>query len=120
MSLVGKQYTTGELAVLFLVSPRTVRKWIERHGLAAARVGKAAHRRVAHEDLLGWLGEVWPDWRTGMKEQYLGPQGKPSDWWRGVIQRRVGQWPWLRDWLALLDCEGELAERGDAPDRPSE
>jgi excisionase family DNA binding protein len=108
MSLAGKKYTTGELAVLFIVSPRTVRKWIERHGLAATRVGKAAHRRVVHEDLLGWLAKVWPDWRVALREHYVGPEGSPSEWWRGVIQGRLVQWPWLWDWLVLLNCEHQF------------
>lgn len=110
MSLPGKSYTTGELAVLFIVSPRTVRKWIDRHGLIAARVGKGTHRRVSHEDLLVWLDKVWPDWRTEVRGNYVGRDGHCDGWWHGVIQERMARWPWLRDWLVLLNCEGEFAE----------
>jgi|GEM_PF-4466566 len=107
MSLAGKRYTTGELAVLLLVSPRTVRKWIDRGGLTATLVGKSSRRHVSHEDLLVWLGRVWPAWRTEVRGYY---DGQPDNWWRGVIQQRVARWPWLRDWLALLGCETQFAE----------
>jgi excisionase family DNA binding protein len=108
MALAGRVYTTGDLAGLLLIAPRTVRKLIDNGTLAATRPGKGRHRRVAHEDLLAFLEAHWPAWREELREQYVGVFGAPDDWWKGVIQRRLQRRPWLRDWLVLLGCERDF------------
>jgi excisionase family DNA binding protein len=116
MSLAGRVYTTGEVAVLLLVAPRHVRQWVERGALRAGRTA-GGHLRISHEDLLACLDTHWPTWRQDLRAEYVGPRGAPSDSWRQVMERRLRQWPWLREWLVLLGCEREfgLAQQSGDP-----
>jgi excisionase family DNA binding protein len=112
MILSGRVYTTAELAIMLLVAPRTVRKWIEDGKLPARRTAGGKHRRVSHVDLLAFLGIHWPGWREGLSREYTAPlRGSSPEWWRGVGRGWLQRRPCLRDWLALLGCDRDFAEQ---------
>lgn len=46
-----KVYTTGQIAKMLCVAPRTVSKWIDNGDLKGFKIPKTDHRRVKHEDL---------------------------------------------------------------------
>ena len=54
-TLVGTLYTTGEVAKLLRVHPRTIQEWIRRGTLTAVRYGKLLRIRQAD---LATFGEV--------------------------------------------------------------
>ncbi len=121
MSLAARIYTTGELAMMLLVSSRTVRKWIDGGKLPASHTDAGKHRRVTHADLLGFLETHWPEWREGLRQEYTASlQGSAPEWWRGVVRGWLQRRPGLRDWLALLGCEQEFSGPETEADRPCE
>jgi uncharacterized protein (TIGR02996 family)/excisionase family DNA binding protein len=50
-------FSTGEIALLVKVAPRTVCKWIDTGKLPALRVGRSQQRKVAREELIRFLSE---------------------------------------------------------------
>ncbi len=50
-------YTTGEVAKIYSVAPRTVSKWIDSGRLRGYRVPRSEHRRVPYMYLLPFLTE---------------------------------------------------------------
>jgi excisionase family DNA binding protein len=56
-TLVGTLYTTGEVAKLLRVHPRTIQEWIKNGTLTAVRYGKVL--RIRQADLAAF-GEVLP------------------------------------------------------------
>jgi uncharacterized protein (TIGR02996 family)/excisionase family DNA binding protein len=58
LRLVSKDdFTTGEIALLVRVAPRTVGKWIDAGRLPALRVGRSQQRKVTREVLIRFLSE---------------------------------------------------------------
>ena len=116
--MLGQTYTTGDIAVMLLVSPRTVRKWIDSGLLQGRRTAGGKHRRVAHTDLLGFLEAHWPGWRAGLRHEYTTSlSGWSAVWWRGVVRGWLQHRPCLGAWLALLGCEQDFAEPDVTPGR---
>lgn len=50
-------YTTGEVAKLLNVSPRTVAKWMDSGKLKGHRIPMSAHRRILKNDLQEFINE---------------------------------------------------------------
>ena len=48
-------YTTGQIATITEVSPRTVTKWIDNNYIDSYRIPESNHRRVQHSDLVSFL-----------------------------------------------------------------
>ena len=56
---IRKMYTTGQLALLLKVAPRTVSKWFDaglfKHG--SYKLPESNDRRITHEGLVAFLAE---------------------------------------------------------------
>src|SRR5262249_7005159 len=50
-------FSTGEVALVVRVAPRTVRKWVDAGRLGCYRVGRSEQRRIPREELLRFLKE---------------------------------------------------------------
>ncbi len=50
-------FTTGEVALLVKVAPRTVVKWFDSGRLPGQRVGSSQRRQIPREELLHFLSE---------------------------------------------------------------
>jgi len=53
----AEYFTTGEVAIICKVAPRTVHKWVDSGRLPATKLPTSNHRRVTRKDLIVFLNE---------------------------------------------------------------
>jgi excisionase family DNA binding protein len=96
------EYSTGQIALLCSVAPRTVRKWFDSGRLKGVLTPGGGHRKVHHEDLLEFLDQCWGCWREQMRDDYNRRLRDPrsGSWFRRQVESRL-----LQRWLTLLGCD---------------
>jgi excisionase family DNA binding protein len=96
------EYTTGQIALLCCVAPRTVRKWFDSGKLQGSLTPVGGHRKIHHDDLLEFLNQSWFGWREWMRDFFNRRLSDPrsSTWFRRQIEAR-----WMHRWLTMLGCD---------------
>lgn len=86
-----KSYTTGQVAKICRVAPRSVHKWIAGGMLPARRIPCSTHRRIDHEPLL----------------RFMRDNGMPTDW----LPNTVSVLLIAQDQLLVSRLSSSLGER---------